>query len=152
MAVTLITIAEVVEAIRADMDVIPSLARVHGPSGFTEGMNTTPTLEVYPELWETSGHSETDRITFCDGDKYSVTVLTVHLDLYARQRSQLNEDWGDAVDLADDIQARLELQCGCPFFGLDGIQSIHWTAARTLFDRAEVLYSGFRFTLEVEIY
>ena len=120
-----------------------------------EGMQTLPALEIYVEDWETSSGSETDRYTFCqpgDTGPRRWTVIRIHLDLYARHRSQLDEDWELALVLANDLQDALEAQCACPAFALVGIRNIRWTARRVVFDRAQTFYTGYRFELTVGIF
>ena len=121
----------------------------------TEGMQTLPTLQVYLEDFETSADSETDRYTFCqpgDMGPRRWTVMTIRLDMYARHRSQIDEDWELAHVLVNDVQDALEAQCACPFFGLAGIRNIKWAARRVVFELSQSRYTGFRFELTVGIF
>jgi hypothetical protein len=154
-----VTVGEICTAIHLDMeDLVTSgdLNRVQNYDELTEGMNTLPTLQVYPENWETDVAGDTERTTFVDGATgipgHRQTELLIRLDLYARQRSQLNEDWGEAIDLADAIDTQLNEQGSCPLFNQVGIRAIKWTCARVVFDYASILYTGFRFELTVRIF
>ncbi len=130
--------------------------RVQNYNELTEGMNTLPTIQVYPENWETDVGGETDRTTYVDAvtgvPGVRQTDVLVRVDLYARQRSQLNEDWGEAIDIADAIDNKLNEEAGCPLFNEAGIRSLHWTATRVVFEYATVLYTGFRFELTLRIF
>jgi len=116
-----ITVGEICDAIAATLSTTVGLTRTQSYNQLTEGMNTWPTLQVYPESWETSMDSATDRISFVDaatgipGHRY--TEIIFFLDLYARQRSQLNEDWGKAVDMADALDNKLNEEGACPHLG-----------------------------------
>jgi hypothetical protein len=82
----------------------------------------------------------------------------LHLDLYARQRSQLAEDWGLAVDLASELHDKLDEEGSCPLFSQVGIRTMHWTADRVIFEYGSdaqgkpLRYTGFRFALTVRIF
>jgi hypothetical protein len=160
----IVNIGAICDAVANTLSATPGLERTQSYDELTEGMNTLPTLQVYPETWETSSDSETDRISFVDaftgipGHRY--TTITLHLDLIVRQRSQLDEDWGEAVDMADALDTMLVNSLGsCPHFGVSGIKSPpRWTATRVLFDYGldsqgrPLVYTGFRFVLTVRVY
>jgi hypothetical protein len=130
--------------------------RVQNYDELTEGMNTTPTIQVYPESWEVDASSDTDRTTFTDSGTgvpgLRQTEMVIRLDVYVRRRSQLNEDWGDAADLASEIHDKLDEQGSCPLFDQVGIRSFHWTCTRVVFDYAGTLYTGWRFELTLRIF
>jgi hypothetical protein len=157
-----VTVGAICTAIHLDMENLVTasgagLRRVQNYDELTEGMNTLPTLQVYPENWETDVASDgTERSTFVDGSTgvpgHRQTELLVRLDLYARRRSQLDEDWGEAIDLADLIDTQLNEQGSCPFFDQTGIRAFSWTCTRVVFDYASVLYTGFRFELTIRIF
>ena len=160
----IVNIGTICDGIANMLSTTPGLNRTQSYNEMTEGMNTLPTLQVYPETWETSSDSETDRINFVDaatgipGHRY--TTITYHLDLYARQRSQLNEDWGRAVDMADALDTMLVNNLGsCPFFGIPGVKSPpRWEATRVIFQYGQDArgnpfeYTGFRFVLTVRVF
>ena len=146
---------QICDAIKVPMTTIASIRRVNCYYELTEGMNTLPTLEIYPERWNTDTATETDRTTACAPNMLRQTNVVVYLDLYARQRSQIAEDWNQAVEVADDIQDKLEEQCACPIFGLAGVRSFQWEAQRVVFERdwtPPPQYAGFRFILTLRIF
>lgn len=151
-----VTIAQICDAVASTLSVTTGLLRTQSYNQLTEGMNTVPTLQVYPESWETSVDSGTDRIAFVDpltgipGARDTEVVL--FLDLICRQRSQLGEDWGEAVRMADNLDNQLNLEGECPHFGLAGIRSFRWSAQRVLFPYAETGNVGFRFTLTLRVF
>lgn len=151
-----VTIGAICNAIATTLSATVGLTRTQSYYQLTEGMNTLPTLQVYPDSWETSVNSETDRIAFVDpltgipGARY--TEIVFFLDLIVRQRSQLDEDWQNAVNMADALDNQLNLEGACPHFGLAGIRSFRWSAQRVVFPYAEIEYVGFRFTLTVRVF
>jgi hypothetical protein len=156
-----IAIGTIIDAIAATLSTTAFSAdlqinRTQSYNQLTEGMNTLPTLQVYPETWEVSSGSETDRISFVDAvtgiPGHRVTEITVFLDLYVRQRSQLNEDWGEAIDLAGALGDKLDEEGPCPHLGSEAIRSFHWVAQRVVFVYAQVEYIGFRFTLTIVVH
>lgn len=151
-----ISIGEICTAVHTVMETVAGIERVQNYDELTEGMNTLPTLQVYPENWEVDAATDTDRTTFVDGTTgipgvRQIDVL-IRLDLYVRQRSQLDEDWGDAVDLASTVSDKLDEEGSCPLFSEVGIRSMHWTCTRVVFDYAGILYTGVRFDLTVRIF
>ena len=156
-----VTVGAIVSAVTTFVSATPGITRTQDYNKLTEGMNVLPTLQVYPESWEVSTGSETDRVSFVDGvtsiPGHRDTEMVLFLDLYVRQRSQLLTDWGDAVDLASALSTQLDTAGACPLFGLsvDGypvVGSFKWTAQRGTFPYAQVSYTGFRFTLTLRIH
>lgn len=147
---------QICDAVAGTLSTTPGLERTQSYNELTEGMNTWPTLQVYPDNWEVSFESETDRLTFVDAATgipgHRQTHITIFLDLYVRRRSQVNEDWGEAVDVASALHDKLDEEGDCPHFGLAGIRSFHWSAQRVIFPYAETKYVGFRFTLELRVF
>ena len=157
-----VTIGAICDGVASTLSATAGLNRTQSYDQMTEGMNTLPTLQVYPESWETSSGSDTDRISFVDAATgipgHRHTTVTLHLDLIVRQRSQLGEDWGEAVDMADALDNQLNLEGDCPHFGVAGIRAFRWTSQRVLFEYGQdsqgrpLLYTGFRFILTVEVH
>jgi len=132
---------------------VTTVKQVYGYDELYEGMNEWPAIEVYVEDWELSYDSDLDRTVFCqDGDKRSITNCHIHVDVYAARRNQLNENWRDALVLANAVNAVLEDECACPLFDLAGMHDLHWTASRVVFSRAQAEYCGYRFILTVKVY
>lgn len=155
----IVTVGEICTAIHTVLEELVAsgdLNRVQNYDELTEGMNTTKTIQVYPERWEVDAATDTYRTTFTDATTgipgVRQTDILIRVDLYVRQRSQLNEDWGDAVDLASIVSDKLDEQGGCPLFSQAGIRSMHWTCQRVVFDYATVLYTGYRFEITVRIF
>jgi len=151
-----VTIAQICDAVASTLSATTGLLRTQSYDELTEGMQTLPTLQVYPESWETSMDSATDRISFVDANTgipgHRYTEIVLFLDLICRQRSHLGEDWGEAVEMADNLDNQLNLEGDCPHFGLAGIRSFRWSAQRVLFPYSETGNVGFRFTLTVRIF
>lgn len=158
----IVTVGEICDAVATTLSTTAGIARTQSYNELTEGMNTLPTLQVYPESWELSSGSETDRFAMVDAATgvpgHRLTEMVLHLDLYARQRSQLAEDWGLAVDLASALHDKLDEEGSCPLFAQTGIRSMHWTADRVMFEYGSdaqgrpLRYVGFRFALTVRIF
>jgi hypothetical protein len=152
-----ISIGALCDAVATTLSTTAGLATTQSYDQLTEGMNTLPCLQVYPERWEVSADSGTDRLTFVKQSTgvpgVRQTELTLHLDLYVRQRSQLDEDWGAAVDLASVMQDKLDEEGPCPHFG-DGtyIRSFRYSVQRVIFAYAQTSYLGFRFTLTMRVF
>jgi hypothetical protein len=157
-----VSVGAICNAIAASLALTVGITRTQSYNQLTEGMNTFPTLQVYPDFWEVSAGSETDRHAFVDAAAgipgLRISEFTIFCDLYVRRRSQLAQDWGDAVDLASLLHDRLDTEGACPHFGLAAIRSFHWTAQRVVFEYGRdgqgqpLLYTGFRFTLTVRVF
>ena len=147
-----VTVSAVYNGIETTLSVAPSLRSATAYDELTEGIASLdcPRLEVYPEKGVTDPSGTTDRTAFKAGIQQS--VLTVHADLYARQRSQLGEDMKAIVDMLDELIPLLEAQERPPFFGVVGIKAFRWRWNRTLFRRAEAQYVGARFTIELKLF
>jgi hypothetical protein len=152
----IVTIGAICDAVADTLSTTAGIERTQSYDELTEGMNTWPTLQVYPDNWEVSFESETDRLSFVDAvtgiPGHRQTHITLILDLVVRPRSQLAEDWRAAVDLASALHDKLDEEGACPHFGLDGIRSFRWSAQRVLYPYAQMRYVGFRFTLELRIF
>jgi len=152
----IVTVGEICTAISTVLATVVGVNRVQDYDELTEGMNTLPTIQVYPERWEVDVATGTDRTTFVDGvtgiPGVRQTEIIIRADLYVRQRSQLNEDWGDAVDLASLVTDKLDEEGSCPLFSQVGIRSMHWTCQRVVFDYATVLYTGYRFEIVIRVF
>lgn len=125
-------------------------ARGQNFNALTEGMNDTPTIQVYPESCDpVSSDSGTQTFTFQSGVIQETHV--VHVDYYARQRSHLGEDMAALVVGLDAICTAIEA-AGCPPFGLEGIKNFQWSWSRVLFDYGAVSYVGARFVLRLRTF
>jgi hypothetical protein len=118
----------------------------------SEGMQDTPTLQVYWESIEEDPTTTTERTTFQAGVRQKDIVI--HADLYARRRSQLDEDMGAMLPLVDAIIDVLEAQDTKPYFATAEAKAFSWTANRATFTYADpqVSYVGARFVLRFRVF
>lgn len=120
----------------------------------TEGVLSLncPLLEVYPQAGVCDPSGRTDRTTFQAGVQQS--IITIHADLYARQRSNLGEDMGKTIEMVDSIIDILQAQEKPPFFGVGvrDIKAFSWSWRRAVFNRAGADYAGARFTLLLKVF
>jgi hypothetical protein len=152
-----ITIAQILDDTAAAMAGIVTASGetiiVHNYDELKEGMSDYPLMQIYPEDLEVDSRTETDTHTL--SKKVRVHRLTVHLDVYAHTRNQIDENMQDVVECWDAVEDRLEdttSGAGCPVFDQEFIRNIHWTAERVIFEYQTLLYSGVRFILVMEIF
>lgn len=157
---TTITIAEINTALATTLGAAAGIQRIQdgandgsgdgGTTPLSDGMNDTATLQLYWQDGETDVAQEADRTTFRAGVRQ--TQLTFFADVFVKQRGSIGEDMAKVIRLASAVWDVLEAQQTKPYFGLDGIQALHWTAARTLFEYGQVTYMGMRFTLTIRVF
>lgn len=116
----------------------------------SDGMNDTPTLQVYWDEESTDIASETDRTTFQAGVRQS--ELVYFADAFVKQRESIGEDMARVYPIAQSVRGILAAQNVKPYFGLDGIKSFRWRAQRVLIDYAGISYIGIRFTLTIRVF
>lgn len=117
----------------------------------TEGMQDTPTLQVYWAATATDVASGSAQSSF--RGKVRQTRLTFHADLYAQQRAHIGEDMAALLPLIDAIQTEIEAQQVQPYFGVSGIQAIEdWSAQQLIFEYATLMYIGARFVIRVRVF
>ena len=139
---TLIAICDAVESHLGDAT---GIARSQSYDELTEGMNTTPTLAVYPQSGATVYQH-----TFRQGVR--ITHATIHIDIIAKQRADLKGDMAVLVPLIDAVQTEIEKEREGYLFGLDGVQWGDWRWERVVFDMAGVEYIGARFFMDLTVY
>ena len=149
MAVTLTQICDGIETTLTSTVGIRTTATF---SELTEGVSSLncPLLEVYPQSGSCDPHGRTDRTTMNAGVQQS--IITVHVDLYARQRSNLGEDMAQTMSMVDSIIDILQEQEKPPFFGVAAIKSFSWSWRKAVHNRAGADYVGARFTLLLRIF
>lgn len=158
MAVTLGQICTAVHDALEELVVSGDLNLVENYNELREGKATTRSAQVYWEEGAFDSDSETDRTTFIDAVTGAPGVRqsdeTIFVDLYVRQRSQLNEDWGDAIDLGSIVTDKLEEFAGkCPPFELGGLKSVRCTYRRVVFSYTNSTeYTGVRYELVFRIF
>jgi hypothetical protein len=147
-----ITLAQILNAIKATLATAPTLARSMSYNELTETIPDAPLLQVYPESGDQDPSGNTDRTTFKAGVRQ--TELIIHADYYAKQRANLGEDMGLLVDGIDAMTNIFEAQDTKPYFGLTGIKAFHWSWTRVLFDYGNqgVNYVGARFVIAVRVF
>jgi len=145
-----ITITQIVDAIKTTLGAASGVARAQSGTQLTEGIPDTPLLQVYWEAENTSDFSQNDRLTFKAGRR--AAHITIHADVYARQRSHIGEDIAAVQTLAEAVRDVLEAQDTEPYFALAGLKAFKWAAQRVTFTYGAVDYGGIRFTLEVWVY
>ncbi len=123
-------------------------------SELTEGISSLdcPLIEVYPQSGSCDHSGRTDRTTVNAGVQQS--IVAIHADLYARQRSQLDEDMTETIEMVDSIITVLQEQEKPPFFGVGDrdIKAFSWSWRKAVHRRAQANYVGARFTLLLRIF
>lgn len=120
--------------------------------GITEGMNDTPTLQVYWQLG--ANGDEWQQATF--GGGVIQTSLTYHADLLVQQRANLSEDMAHVLPFAsrlwDRLHAAAQQVAGAGYFDVEGVRGFRFTAERVTFTYASVDYVGIRFIIELRLF
>jgi len=131
---------------------VKSVNQVQDLSDLTEGMNAVPAIQVYPEAGDESHNSNTGKRTFNGGVNTRQWVF--HIDIYAKQRSNIGIDTQLAVELLGDVMKALDAVqvAGSPHFGLEGIQSWSYRWERVTFEYASNRYSGVRVIVTITIF
>jgi hypothetical protein len=147
-----ITIAQICDAVASTLSAATTSPRTQSYDELTEGMQDTPTLQVYPEDGNQDPSGNTDRTSFKAGVRQ--TMLTVNADYYAHQRAHIGEDMAALVNGIDAITNILEAQDTKPYFGLAGIQAFSWSWRRVTFvyGDPQQSYVGARFTLNIRVF
>ena len=147
-----VAIADICNAVESTLSAAAGLARSQSYNELTEGMNDTPTLQVYPESGAQDIGTANDRTTFKAGVQQEEIV--VNADVYVRQRSQIAEDMGALVTQLDAIRTVLKAQKEGDHFGLVGIRQFSWTWQRVIFEYGDPLlrYVGFRVIIRIRMY
>lgn len=145
-----ITLTQICDAIATTLGAATGLTYTQSIDEITEGMVDMPAIQVYWEALTQDPGGGTDRRTMVGGKR--VTVITIHVDLYAEQRAHVGQNLQTATDLVDAINDVFEQQDTKPYFGLDGIQAFQWNATRAIFDYAGHSFMGTRFVLTVTVF
>lgn len=109
-----------------------------------------PRLQVHPDRGTCDPSGWGDRTTFHAGTQQHVIVM--YADLYARVRSQLDEDMKKTVELIDALIDVLQAQEDLPFFGVVGIKAFNWDWRRASFRYADERYMGARFAINIKVF
>lgn len=142
-----ITHASLCNSIATTLGAAASLRRTQSFDELTEGMNTLPTLQVYPSNWNMDDRSGVSQSTFRGGVKRSLNIYNA--DVYVRRRSDLPTDVAKTVEVADELDAIFVAQNTKPYFGDDNIAQFHWEGSQVtlIYGEPEVKYSGLRYII-----
>ncbi len=140
-----ITLMHMCDHLAATMGAATGLLVNQSYNELTEGIPSAelPMIQVYPQ------NQEHQHLTFQGA--VEIKTFLIHVDLYARQRSQLDEDMAKMTEMTDAIIDVLEAQ-DHTFFGDTNIRDFRWRWERVVFDYAGVLYEGARFYLTLWVF
>lgn len=123
------------------------------PTNFTEGIVDSAVMQIYPVAGDTDPAGNNDRRSFQAAVR--LTEIVVHVDYYARQRSNLDEDMVAVVNGMDGIIDKLEQQTTV-LFGLDKAKvkafKWHWEHVTFVYGDPEVKYAGVRFIITLTVF
>jgi len=156
--ITLMDIAnDITDTLRAATVLMPgeAMERAFTVQAFhelTEGIQDLPTIQVYPTESLTDLNTTTDRTTLRVGVQH--TQLVFSLRVFARQRSNLNDDMAAVLACWDAIdQALSGVSMGCkPFFDSEAVKSFRWQTVLSIYEYARVAYVGCEYVLTVEVF
>ncbi len=140
-----ITIPEMCNALAATLGAATGVAVNQSYNELTEGIPAAelPMIQVYPQ------NQEHEHLTFQGA--VEIKTFLVHVDLYARQRSQIDEDMAKMAVVTDAIIDVLEAQ-DHTFFADADIRDFHWRWERAVFEYAGAQYEGARFYLTLVVF
>ena len=147
-----ITLAQICNAIKTTLATAAEVDVSQSYNELTEAVVDQKLLQVYPDSGQQDPSGSTDRTTF--QAKVRQTSITILVDYYAKQRSNLGEDMAQLVDGIDAITNVFEAQDTKPYFGLDGIRAFSWSWQRATFEYGDPLQRliGARFTIILRIF
>lgn len=147
-----ITYAAILGAVKTTMATVSGIARVEAYNNLQEGLPDLPLIRIYPQKGAVLG-AETAQNTF--GKGVQTTNLSLKMQVFVRQRSQLGEDHKAQLDMLDAISTKLE-SLTAPYFGVSGIKGLGWSWDFVTFTQGEgqsvTRYPGLDFTLELKIF
>jgi hypothetical protein len=147
-----ITLAQICNAVETTLAAATGLTYTQSYNELEEGMNDTPTLQVY---WNSSNQDPgggNDRTTFQAGVRQ--TDIEIYCDLYATTRNEIGENMAALLPLVDAIVDELEKQDKKAYFGLTGLKAFRWNAQRVTFQYTDPMrmYVGARFILTFRVF
>jgi hypothetical protein len=147
-----ITLAQICNAVETTLATATGLTYTQSYNELEEGMNDTPTLQVYWNGLNQDPGGTADRSTFRAGRRQ--TEIEIYCDLYATTRNEIGENMAALLPLIDAIQDVMEAQDAKPYFGLNGLQAFRWSAQRVTFQYTDPLrlYVGARFILTFRVF
>jgi len=148
-----LTLATMCDAIEVKLGAVMGITRSQSYNELTEGMNTTPTLQIFPARWNVDSRTETDRSTFRAGLRSSDNVFFCDLFIGARGGPSPGQQMSSLVGLIDLINGELETQSlAQPPFGCTGIKACWWTGEHVTLENSGVLYIGARWTITLRVF
>ena len=147
-----ITLAQICNAVETTLSAAVGLTYTQSYNELEEGMNDTPTLQVYWNGMSQDPAGGNDRTTFRAGVRQ--TDIEIYCDLYATTRNEVGENMAALLPLVDAIVDVLEMQDTKSYFGLAGLKSFRWSAQRVTFQYTDPmrLYVGARFVLNFRVF
>lgn len=148
-------IREILNAIKLQLEGAPAFKQVQANETISEAIPEMALIQVYFER-KAFQNTQTDRNTF-GGRKATleppirINKITINVDVYARQRSNIGTDMAAVVDAVDEVDEILEAQIHKPFFGLEQLQAFTYSCERVVFEYATVKYAGVRFVLDITV-
>lgn len=151
---TRVKIKTCTENISVCLEAIPDLKRVMRGATLKETIPETPAIQVYFDSKDVISPGGTDRYTMGGGKNGVIrkTAMIIHVDVYARQRSNIGDEMAlleELIDLVDDV---MEQQGDKPYFGIDGVQAYSYRAERTTFEYNKNDYVGVRFYVTLTLF
>lgn len=153
---TSIKISEIITGIKTTLaatTVTGDTVIAQEPNDFDEGIVDSALMQIYPVSGDTDPAGNNDRRSFQAAVR--LTEVVVHVDYYARQRSNLDEDMVAVVNGMDGIIDKLEQQTTV-LFGLDKTKvkafKWHWEHVTFVYGDPEVKYAGVRFIITVTVF
>ena len=147
-------ITTLVNNVTATLGAATGLTYTQSYDELTEGMQDTPTLQVYWEEIIEDPMTSTERTTFGAGVRQKDIIL--YADLYGTRRAHLAEDWATTLPLVDAIIDVLEAQDTKPYFNTaaDELKAFSWTASYVNFTYTDpsITYVGARFILRFRVF
>ncbi len=140
---TMPTLAEICDAVAATLSTAAGLNRSQSYDELTETPVDLPLLQVY---WD---EEDPDLQSY---GSIRVERIVINADLYARSRSQINEDMAKTTTMAEAILTVLRAQkptTANTLFGVSYFVKFNWSAKRAKFNEGQGKpeYMGTRFVL-----
>lgn len=149
------TKAELCNAITEVLGAAPIIKNAQTYNELTEGINTFPTLQVYPtDSGGGSAGGTTSRRTMGQVSPVRQEQVTVVVDIYCSQRKDLKNDMRKVIEVWDAMEAVLDEQVVAPYFACPGIREFSWRATygERQYGDSTVTYSIVQFQLSLAVY
>lgn len=149
-------LSEVCDAIEATLSTAVGMEQSESYDELGEALaaDDLPTIQVYPQSGVGDATAWGERTAFRGGVR--VTEFTIHADLYAAVRGELQENMKDVTDMIDALITVLQAagRDAPPFFGTgsEPIDAFTWSWRRSTFRYSGQLYAGARFILLIRIF